>query len=84
MLLKLIFVTRRLRPQWKDQEMVGVLMPPSVGGALVNFAAVLLGKVPVNLNYTASTETLESCAQQCGLEDRGDIKAVSGKACCHE
>ncbi len=68
MLLKLIFVTRRLRSQWKDQEMVGVLMPPSVGGALVNFAAVLLGKVPVNLNYTASTETLESCARQCGLQ----------------
>ncbi len=68
MLIKLIFVTRRLRSQWKDQEMVGVLMPPSVGGALVNFAAVLLGKVPVNLNYTASTETLESCARQCGLQ----------------
>jgi acyl-[acyl-carrier-protein]-phospholipid O-acyltransferase / long-chain-fatty-acid--[acyl-carrier-protein] ligase len=68
MLIKLIFVTRRLRPQWKDQEMVGVLMPPSVGGALVNFAAVLLGKVPVNLNYTATTETLESCARQCGLQ----------------
>ena len=68
MLIKLIVVTRRLRAQWKDQEMVGVLMPPSVGGALVNFAAVLLGKVPVNLNYTASTETLESCARQCGLQ----------------
>jgi acyl-[acyl-carrier-protein]-phospholipid O-acyltransferase / long-chain-fatty-acid--[acyl-carrier-protein] ligase len=68
MLLKLIFVTRRMRAQWKDQEMVGVLMPPSAGGALVNFAAVLLGKVPVNLNYTASTETLAVCAQQCNLE----------------
>src|SRR5262245_49351446 len=68
MLLKLIFVTRRMRTQWKDQEMVGVLMPPSAGGALVNFAAVLLGKVPVNLNYTASTETLAVCAQQCNLE----------------
>src|SRR5580765_6115337 len=68
MLIKLIFVTRRMRAHWKDQEMVGVLMPPSAGGALVNFAAVLLGKVPVNLNYTASTETLESCARQCGLQ----------------
>lgn len=68
MLIKLIFVTRRLRTHWKDQQMVGVLMPPSAGGALVNFAAVLLGKVPVNLNYTASTETLECCAQQCGLQ----------------
>ncbi|MBZ5530248.1 MAG: AMP-binding protein [Acidobacteriia bacterium] len=68
MLLKLIFVTRRLRAHWKDQEMVGVLLPPSAGGALVNFAATLLGKVPVNLNYTASTEVLESCAQQCKLQ----------------
>jgi acyl-[acyl-carrier-protein]-phospholipid O-acyltransferase / long-chain-fatty-acid--[acyl-carrier-protein] ligase len=68
MLLKLLFVTRRMRTQWKNQEMVGVLMPPSAGGALVNFAAVLLGKVPVNLNYTASTATLEVCAQQCNLE----------------
>src|ERR1043165_7121647 len=67
-LIKLIFVTRRMRSHWKGQEMVGVLMPPSAGGALVNFAAMLLGKVPVNLNYTASTETLESCAQQCGLQ----------------
>jgi acyl-[acyl-carrier-protein]-phospholipid O-acyltransferase/long-chain-fatty-acid--[acyl-carrier-protein] ligase len=68
MLIKLIFVTRRMRSHWQDQEMVGVLMPPSAGGALVNFAAVLLGKVPVNLNYTASTETLACCAQQCGLQ----------------
>ena len=68
MLIKLIFVTRRMRSHWKDQKMVGILMPPSAGGALVNFAAVLLGKVPVNLNYTASSETLESCAQQCGLQ----------------
>ena len=48
--------------------MVGILLPPSVPGALVNFAAVLSGKIPVNLNYTSSNETLASCAQQCKLE----------------
>ena len=48
--------------------MVGVLLPPSVPGALVNYAAMLLGKVPVNLNYTVSNETLASCAQQCNLK----------------
>src|SRR5437667_9714108 len=48
--------------------MVGVLLPPSVPGALVNFAAILMGKVPVNLNYTISNETLASCAQQCNLK----------------
>ncbi len=48
--------------------MVGILLPPSVPGALVNFAAVLCGKVPVNLNYTAPGEILASCARQCEIE----------------
>ena len=48
--------------------MVGLLLPPSVPGALVNHAALLLGKVPVNLNYTVSDETLASCIRQCDLK----------------
>src|ERR1700747_2925672 len=67
-LLSAIFLARRFRSTWAGQEMVGILLPPSVPGALVNFAAVLSGKIPVNLNYTSSNETLESCAQQCKLE----------------
>jgi len=67
-LTKSIFLARKLRPRWKDQEMVGILLPPSVGGALVNYAASLLGHVPVNLNYTANNEVIASCAQQCGLK----------------
>jgi len=67
-LLASILVARRLRSTWARQEMVGILLPPSIPGALVNFAALLSGKIPVNLNYTSSNETLESCAQQCKLE----------------
>jgi acyl-[acyl-carrier-protein]-phospholipid O-acyltransferase / long-chain-fatty-acid--[acyl-carrier-protein] ligase len=67
-LLGAIFLVRRLKPIWAAQEMVGILLPPSVPGALVNFAATLAGKIPVNLNYTASNEALASCAAQCGLE----------------
>ena len=63
-----IFLARRLHSSWRDQTMVGILLPPSVAGALVNFAALLMGKVPVNLNYTASNEVLASCAKQCQLE----------------
>jgi acyl-[acyl-carrier-protein]-phospholipid O-acyltransferase/long-chain-fatty-acid--[acyl-carrier-protein] ligase len=63
-----IFLARRLRKHWHGQRMVGILLPPSAGGAMVNFAALLAGKVPVNLNYTASNEVLESCARQCELE----------------
>jgi len=63
-----LVLARRMRKHWQGQEMVGVLLPPSVPGALVNFAAMLTGKVPVNLNYTVSNETLASCAQQCNLK----------------
>jgi acyl-[acyl-carrier-protein]-phospholipid O-acyltransferase/long-chain-fatty-acid--[acyl-carrier-protein] ligase len=63
-----LVLARRLRKPWQGQEMVGILLPPSVPGALVNYAAMLMGKVPVNLNYTVSNETLASCAQQCGLK----------------
>ncbi|HVM75641.1 MAG TPA: acyl-[ACP]--phospholipid O-acyltransferase [Candidatus Saccharimonadales bacterium] len=67
-LLRTVFLARRLRPLWRDQKMVGILLPPSIAGALVNWAALLMGKVPVNLNYTSSNEAMASCATQCGLK----------------
>ncbi len=67
-LLASIVLARRFRKTWAGQEMVGILLPPSVPGALVNFAAMLSGKIPVNLNYTSSDETLASCAEQCKIE----------------
>src|SRR3989442_43065 len=67
-LARTVFLARRLRQVWQGQTMVGILLPPSVPGALVNFAALLAGKVPVNLNYTASNEILASCARQCELQ----------------
>src|SRR6266851_147117 len=63
-----LVLARRLRKHWHGQEMVGILLPPSVPGALVNFAALLMSKVPVNLNYTVSNEILASCARQCELQ----------------
>jgi len=67
-LTKAIFLARRLRKHWEGQAMVGLFLPPSIPGALVNCAAMLMGNVPVNLNYTVSRESLESCALQCGLK----------------
>jgi len=67
-LTKSVFLARRLRKHWKDQPMVGLFLPPSIPGALANYAAMLMGKVPVNLNYTVSRESLESCAKQCELK----------------
>jgi acyl-[acyl-carrier-protein]-phospholipid O-acyltransferase / long-chain-fatty-acid--[acyl-carrier-protein] ligase len=67
-LARTVYVARRLRPFWEGQDKVGVLLPPSVGGALVNLAALFMGKVPVNLNYTTSEETIASCVRQCGIK----------------
>jgi acyl-[acyl-carrier-protein]-phospholipid O-acyltransferase/long-chain-fatty-acid--[acyl-carrier-protein] ligase len=75
-LLSAIFLARRLRATWAGQEMVGILLPPSVPAAQVNFAAMLAGKIPVNLNYLASEESLASCAAQCKLETVITTKAL--------
>lgn len=66
-LTKALFLRGRLAPIWGDAKNVGILLPPSNGGALVNWAALLMGKVPVNLNYTLSPEAIQSCIDQCGL-----------------
>ncbi len=45
-LLSTLFLARRLRKMWEGQGMVGIMLPPSVPGAMVNFAAMLAGKIP--------------------------------------
>jgi acyl-[acyl-carrier-protein]-phospholipid O-acyltransferase/long-chain-fatty-acid--[acyl-carrier-protein] ligase len=67
-LIRTVFLARRLKKIWSGQGMVGLLLPPSVPGSLVNYAALLCGRVPVNLNYTLSAETLAACAKQCDLK----------------
>jgi acyl-[acyl-carrier-protein]-phospholipid O-acyltransferase/long-chain-fatty-acid--[acyl-carrier-protein] ligase len=41
------------------EKRVGVILPPGVVGVLANFAVLALGKVVVNLNYTANKVALE-------------------------
>lgn len=66
-LISTVALGQALRRKWVGQEMVGILMPPTVAGALVNYAASLSGRVPVNLNYTLSADALRSCIEQCNL-----------------
>jgi acyl-[acyl-carrier-protein]-phospholipid O-acyltransferase/long-chain-fatty-acid--[acyl-carrier-protein] ligase len=66
--IRSIILARRLSGFWKDQENVGILLPPSVGGAIVNYAATLSGRTSVNLNYTIGQDVLEACAGLCELK----------------
>jgi len=50
------------------QEKTGILLPPSVAGALANLGATLAGKVVVNLNYSLSESLVKSAINECGIK----------------
>jgi len=52
----------------RDEPNVGVLLPPSVGGVVVNAALALDRRTAVNLNYTLSSELLNHCIHTAGLK----------------
>ena len=62
-----VVLARRLRVQWGDQRNIGILMPPSVGGALVAIAASLSGRTQVSLNYTTGQAAFDSAIRQAEL-----------------
>ena len=66
-LIKAVFMARAMNELWAKDETIGILLPPSNGGALVNIAAALAGKVVVNFNYTASNELIAEAARQTKL-----------------
>ncbi|MDX6770899.1 MAG: MFS transporter, partial [Elusimicrobiota bacterium] len=47
---------------------VGLFLPPGAGGALANIGLSLRGRVPVNLNYSASKEVVDACVAKAGIE----------------
>ncbi len=54
---------RRLTPE----PAVGILLPASSAGAIANLAALMAGKTVVNLNYTASAESLRAGVEKAGI-----------------
>ncbi len=58
----------RLRKTLAGSDMAGICLPPSIAGAVVNHAALLCGKTPVNLNYSASPDVMKTILDQCGIE----------------
>src|ERR1035441_5596613 len=60
--------------------MVGVLLPSTVAGALVNLSLTLRGAVPVNLNFTAGADAMQSAIEQCGISTVVTSRAFLAKA----
>jgi len=59
---------RMILERCRDEKMVGVLLPPSVPTALLNIGISLAGRVPVNLNYTASAEAIATAIERCEMK----------------
>jgi len=66
-LIASLFVSKWLRKNRPADEMIGLLLPSSVGGALANIGVAFAGKVSVNLNFTAGRESMSSAAEQCNI-----------------
>ena len=63
-----LLVAAWIRRQHPTSRMIGVLLPASVGGALVNIGITMADKTPVNLNFTAGPEAMQSACEQCGIQ----------------
>ena len=68
-LLRACVLARFLSSRLGPAKYVGLLLPPTVPSAVANVALALLGKMPVNLNYTASQTLVDSSVDQCGITD---------------
>ena len=47
-----------------NKSRVGIILPPGAAALIANVAVLLAGKVPVNLNFTASRVAIESAIKQ--------------------
>lgn len=70
MLIRTLALRRMLRREIfrGDHSPVGVLLPPSVAGVVVNVAMALDRRTTVNLNYTVTSAVLNQCIAQAGIK----------------
>ncbi len=68
MVVAVLLFAKRLKPLLTDEKNVGVLLPSSAAGAIVNMALFVLNKRPVNLNYTMPTEALAAAVEKAELK----------------
>jgi acyl-[acyl-carrier-protein]-phospholipid O-acyltransferase / long-chain-fatty-acid--[acyl-carrier-protein] ligase len=66
----LLAVALTMAEAWRDrlpEDRVGVVFPSGLGSILSNLAVTLLGKTPVNLNFTAGASINRKCLAKAGV-----------------
>jgi acyl-[acyl-carrier-protein]-phospholipid O-acyltransferase / long-chain-fatty-acid--[acyl-carrier-protein] ligase len=71
-------LARRLRSTVAEAR-VGIVLPPGAGAVIANLAVLAAGKVPVNLNFTASRATIEGSLRLSGVRTVVSADAMRAK-----
>jgi acyl-[acyl-carrier-protein]-phospholipid O-acyltransferase/long-chain-fatty-acid--[acyl-carrier-protein] ligase len=66
-LLRALVLGRVLERHWGPAAHFGLMVPPTVPAAVANLAVSLRGKIPVNLNYSASQSLVDASIDQCQI-----------------
>ncbi|PQO26545.1 MFS transporter [Blastopirellula marina] len=61
-------LNRHVLADRETEQFVGVLLPPTAAGVVVNAALALDRRTTVNLNYTVGNDVLNSCIRQAGVK----------------
>jgi acyl-[acyl-carrier-protein]-phospholipid O-acyltransferase / long-chain-fatty-acid--[acyl-carrier-protein] ligase len=75
-----LLIAEWVRKNRREEEMVGVLLPASVAGAVTNVGVTMAGRVPVNLNFTAGAEAMAAVSAQCRIRTVITSRAFLAKA----
>lgn len=62
-----IALSKHIRAE-TDKPRVAIVLPPGKGGLIANLAVIFAGKVPVNLNFTASHNAIRSSIRQADVD----------------
>lgn len=71
-------LARELKRTVKEPRL-GIILPPGKGGVIANYACVLAGIVPVNINYTSSEPAFRSIVRQSGIKHFISARAFMSK-----
>lgn len=78
LLMRTIILRRMLKRHvlTNDDQIVGILLPPTVAATITNAALSLAGRVTANLNYTASIEVLNASIHKAGIRKIITVRKV--------
>jgi acyl-[acyl-carrier-protein]-phospholipid O-acyltransferase/long-chain-fatty-acid--[acyl-carrier-protein] ligase len=67
-LIRALALGRALSRELGPEPYVGVMVVPSVPASITNIALMMIGKIPINLNYSASQTVIDAAADQAGFK----------------